>query len=194
MYLNPVPASVRILAVLLLLLAGIAAGAVAGLNYESNRRDAQDRQQERESNKRFLAALVNGKQHVANFIEWQNKTRTYYRNWTEALKHETDSTLAQCQTTDGSGSPQGGIHAVLLSPAWVGLYNAAWTPDFAIQGDSGGAAYSLVEAGAPSIGLRAGVTPREALDNIKVNAELCGDDRKRLDELIDHLNESEALR
>lgn len=185
MYLmNPIPASVRILAVLLLLLAGIAAGAVVGLKYESNRRDALELHQERESNKRFLAALDNGKQHAAAAIDWQNKARIYYRNWTEALKHETDSTLAQCQTTDGAGAQQGGIHAVLLSPAWVGLYNAAWTPDFAIRSDSGGAAYSLIETGS--------VTPREALDNVRINAELCGNDRKRLDELIDHLVEIKA--
>lgn len=191
MYLtNPVPASVRILAVVLLLLAGIAAGVVVGLKYESNRRDALKLVQERADSRVFQAALDNGKQHAANYIAWQRKARTYYRNWTEALKHETDSMLAQCKTTDGSGSPQSGVHAVLLSPAWVGLYNAAWQPEFAAEGDIGGAAYSLIETGSPSIGLRAGVTPRAALDNVRINAELCGEDRKRLDELIDHLMET----
>lgn len=182
MFLNPVPASIRILAVVLLLLAGITAGVVAGLNYESNRRDALELVKERADGRVFQSALLNGKRHAANTIAWQNKARIYYRNWQERLNHENDSQLAQCTPTEA----QVGIPAVLLSATWLGLYNAALLPEFDGQGDTGGAAYQIFETGA--------VTPRAVLDNVRINAELCGEDRKRLDELIDHLNEVEAPR
>lgn len=171
-----ITAPYRILALILLLLAGIAFGYVQGLSRESDRRDAQDLKQERLDHKAFMAALANGKRHADNFIAWQSKARIYYRNWQERLSHEKDTNLAQCEPT------QAGVHAALLSGTWVGLYNAAWLPDFTAKGDTGGAAAEVVAAGA--------VTPSEALNNIGINAHLCGEDRKRLDELIDHLNET----
>lgn len=177
---NPIPTPYRILALVLLLLAGIAFGYVQGLSRESDRRDAQDLQQERADHKAFMAALANGKQHADNFIAWQSKARIYYRNWQERLNHENDTNLAECKAQPGTAT-QDGIPTVLFSPVWVGMYNAAWLPGFDAQGDTGGAAAEVVAAGA--------ATPREALDNIRINAELCGADRKRLDELIDHLNE-----
>lgn len=186
-----IPAPYRILAMVLLLLAGIAAGAVGGLTYESNRRDSQDLQQQREADKAFQSALASGKRHADNVIAWRGKARIYYRNWQERLNHENDTNLAQCQAQPGQPA-QAGISAVLLGPAWVGLYNAAWLPELDQQGDTGGTAYQIVEAGGPSTGLRTGVTPREALDNVRINAELCGEDRKRLDELIDYLMETGA--
>lgn len=178
---NPIPTPYRILALVMLLLSGIAAGVVAGLNIESNRRDAQDLQKERVDRKAFMAALTNGKQHADNAIAWQRAAETYYQNWQERLDHENDSQLAQCQTSDGTGPQSDRVHAALLSGTWVGLYNAAWLPGFDAASDTGGAAAEVVETGS--------VTPRAALDNIAVNARLCGEDRKRLDELIDHLME-----
>jgi hypothetical protein len=168
---------------LALVTAGIWFGVVLGLNYESNRRDAQDLIKEREDGKAFQRALANGKQHAANVIAWRGKARIYYRNWQERFKHEKDTNLAQCEAQPDQ-SAQAGVHAVRLGPAWVGLYNAAWLPELDQQGDPGGAAYQIVASG--------GATPREALDNVRINAELCGEDRKRLDELIDHLNEAES--
>lgn len=185
-----IPAPYRILAYVLLLLAGVGFGYVQGLSRESDRRDAQERVKEREDGKAFQRALANGKQHAANVIAWRGKARIYYRNWQERLDHEKDTNLAQCEAQPGQ-SAQAGVHAV-LGPAWVGLYNAAWLPELDQQGDPGGAAYQIVASGGPSTGLRTGATPREALDNVRINAELCGEDRKRLDELIDHLNEAES--
>ncbi len=175
-----IPAPYRILALLLLVLACIGFGYVQGISRESDRRDAQTLTKERADNKVFMAALFSGKRHAANSIAWQNKSRIYYRNWQERLNHEKDSQLAQCAPTEA----QAGIPGVLLTATWLGLYNAAWLPELDGQGDTGGAAYQVFEAGA--------VTPREALDNVRINAELCGEDRKRLDELIDHLSEVEV--
>ncbi|KAF0205523.1 MAG: hypothetical protein FD173_966 [Gallionellaceae bacterium] len=183
MFVNPIPWQGRVLAVLLLTLAGIAFGLVAGLHYESNSRDAQELKTARSGEERFMKALANGRTHATNEIEWRNKARIYYRNWQERLKHAPDNQLAECSQPLKSAPAT--ATTVLLSGVWLSLYNAAWIPDFDQQGDSGGAAGEVVEAGA--------VTPREALDNIRLNAELCGADRKRLDELIDHLNEVEAM-
>lgn len=185
-----IPALYRILATVLLLLAGIAAGAVGGLTYESNRRDALELKQARQDGALFMEAIGLGRRAAANAIEWKRRARIYYRNWQERLNHENDTNLAQCQAQPGQPA-QAGIHVVLLGPAWVGLYNAAWLPEFD-QGDTGGTAYQIVEAGGPSTGLRTGVTPREAIDNVRINAELCGEDRKRLDELIDFLMKTGA--
>lgn len=190
---NLIPTPYRILALVLLIFVCISAGVVAGLDIESNRRDAQALVKEREDHKAFQRTLENGKQHAANAIAWQNKARIYYRNWQEDLKNVPDNQLAECPAQD-TGTNAGAINrapAVLLTATWLGLYNAAWLPELDGQGDTGGAAYSLVETGAPSTGLRAGVTPREVLANTGVNAALCGEDRKRLDELIDHLVEAE---
>jgi hypothetical protein len=173
-----IPTPYRILAWVLLLLAGVAFGYVQGISRESDRRDAQELVEEREDGKAFQRALANGKRHAANVAEWRNKARTYYRNWQEGLKNVPDNQLAECHQ---NGSKAGG--AVLLSGTWVGMYNAAWMPELDQQGDSGGTSYSLVETG--------GATPREVLDNTRINAELCGEDRKRLDELIAHLTETE---
>lgn len=173
----------RILALVLLLLAGVGFGYVQGLSRESDRRDAQALTKEREDGKAFQRALASGKQHAANVIAWRGKARIYYRNWQERLNHEKDTNLAQCEAQPGQPA-QAGVHVMRLSPAWVGLYNTAWLPELDQQGDPGGAAYQIVAAG--------GATPREALDNVRINAELCGEDRKRLDELIDHLNEAES--
>ncbi len=182
---NLIPWPGRALTILLLLLAGIAFGTVAGLRYESNRRDALQLQQARADEQAFQKALDNGKRHAQSVIAWRNAARIYYRNWQERLNHENDSQLSACQTQPGAQA-QAGIPVLLLSATWLGLYNAAWLPDFTQQSDTGGAAYSLVAAGT--------VTPREVLGNVRINADRCGEDRKRLDELIDILTEMDAVR
>ena len=173
-----IPWQSRALAVLLLALTCVAAGVVIGLNYESNRRDAVELAQQRQNDTLFLEAINLGHRAAANAIEWKRRARIYYRNWQERLSNEKDTNLAHCEAQPGQ-PPQAGVHAVLLGPAWVSLYNDAWLPGFDTQSDTGGAAYQIVGAGA--------ATPREALDNVRINAELCGEDRKRLDELIDTL-------
>ena len=178
-----IPAPYRILAYVLLVLAGVGFGYVQGLSRESDRRDAQELIKEREDGKAFQRVLASGKQHAANVIAWRGKARIYYRNWQERLNYEKDTNLAQCEAQPGQPA-QAGVYVMRLGPAWVGLYNAAWLPERDQQGDTGGAAYQIVAAG--------GATPREALDNVRINAELCGEDRKRLDELIEHLNEVES--
>lgn len=182
MWTKLIPWPGRALVVLLLVLAGIAFGAVAGLKYESNRRDAQQLEQVRADHQAFQQALLSGKRHAAEVIAWRNKARIYYRNWQERLNHENDSQLSQCQTQPGTQA-QAGLSAVLLSGQWISLYNAAWLPELDQQGDTVGTSYALVEAGT--------ATPREVLDNVHINAELCVEDRKRLDELIDYLTETE---
>jgi hypothetical protein len=162
------PWHTRLAALLALLAAAIWFGVVQGMTYESNRRDALELQQMREGEALFLEAVSLGRQAAANAIEWKRRARTYYRNWQERLNHEKDTNLAQCQ--------QAG--AVLLSGAFVGMYNAAWLPGLD-QGDPAGAAAEVVAAGA--------VTPRHVLENVRENADLCGEDRKRHDELTDLL-------
>lgn len=173
-----IPTPYRILAVLLLALACIAAGVVAGLNIESNRRDALELNKERTDRAAFLDMLANGKRHAAAAIAWQRKAETYYLNWKERLNHEKDANLAHCEPSPA------GVPAAVLSGTWVGLYNAAWLPKLSAQGDPGRAAAEVATAGA--------ATPREVIDNVAVNARRCGEDRKRLDELIDHLMEMGA--
>lgn len=168
----------RILALVLLVLACIGFGYVQGLSRESDRRDAQDLQQERIDHQAFMDALANGKRHAANVIAWQRKAQTYYLNWQERLSHEKDANLAQCEPA------QAGVSTVLLSGTWVGLYNAAWLPKSAPAGDPRGAATEVTAAGT--------ATPREVLDNVGLNAQSCAEDRKRHDELIDHLMETGA--
>lgn len=179
---NLIPAPYRILALALLLLAGIAFGFVQGISRESDRRDAQDLSKERAAETAFHAALENGKRHAGNVIEWQGKAEIYYRNWQEQLKNEKDGQLAGC-IDRATGAPPSAGADVQLSATWIGLYNAAWLPDFDQKSDTGGAAGQVVETGT--------VTPREALDNIGLNARSCAADRKRLNELIDNLNETE---
>lgn len=159
----------RLLIILLLVTVGLYAGVVLGLNYESNRRDALELQQQRADNTLFLEAVSLGRQAAANALKWKRRARIYYRNWQERLDHEKDTNLAHCQ--------QAG--AVLLSGAFVGMYNAAWLPEYATAGDTGGVAAEVVTAGA--------VTPRHVLENVRENADLCGEDRKRHDELADLL-------
>ncbi|ADE10460.1 hypothetical protein [Sideroxydans lithotrophicus] len=168
MQLNPIPWQGRALALLLLVIACIAFGVVAGLKYESNRRDALELKQKRVDDKLFLEAVALGHQAAANAIEWKRRARIYYRNWQERLNHEQDSNLAQCQQAGD----------VLLSGTFVGMYNAAWRIE-SDQGDSAGAAAEVVAAGS--------VTPRHVLENVRENADLCGEDRKRHDELVDLL-------
>lgn len=170
-----IPAPYRILALVLFAIALLGFGYMEGVANESDRRDAQDLQRERQSQQHFLDALKNGRQHAANAAEWQQKARTYYANWREALQHESESTLAQCAQI-GNEAP-----AVLLSSRWVGLYNAAWLPKPDKQSDTGGTFNLPIGTGS--------VTPLEALANVGINAELCATDRKRYRELIDHLKE-----
>lgn len=178
-----IPAPYRILAIVLLALACVGFGYVQGVSRESDRRDALELKKARQDDALFLEAIDLGHRAAANAIEWKRRARIYYRNWQERLNHENDTNLAQCQAQPGQPA-QAGISAVLLGPAWVGLYNAAWRPELDAGSDTGGTAYQIVAAG--------GVTPREALDNVRINAELCGEDRKRLDELIDYLMETGA--
>lgn len=184
MFLTTIPWQGRALIVMLLVIAGIAFGLVAGLSYESNRRDAQELKSVRAGEDRFMRALTNGRTHAINEIEWRNKARIYYRNWQERLKHAPDNELAQCRQPQQPQSTT--APSVLLSALWIRLYNAAWNPSVDREGDTSGAEGEVVEAGS--------VTPREILDNVAENARLCGEDRKRLDELIDHLNEVEAMK
>lgn len=179
-----IPTPYRILALVLLVLVCIGFGYVQGISRESDRRDAQALKQERADHTAFMSALANGKRHAANVISWQRQARTYYLNWQERLDHENDANLATCETTDGTGPQPDRVHVALLSGTWVSLYNAAWLPKSAPASDPSGASAEVVAAGT--------ATPREALDNIKLNAWLCGEDRKRHDELIDHLIETGA--
>ncbi|OGS90844.1 MAG: hypothetical protein A2Z95_06150 [Gallionellales bacterium GWA2_60_18] len=176
-----IPIQYRILAVLLLALACVGFGYVQGVTRESDRRDALELRKAQEAYKAFQRALDNGKRHAAAVIEWQRKAGEYYNKWQWELDHEPDLSLARCANTGEKSD----VHAVLLGPAFLRLYNGAWLPGLDLPGDPGGTSYALVEAGT--------VTPREVLGNVAVNARLCGEDRKRLDELIDHLNDVGAI-
>lgn len=173
--LGMIPVPYRILAMVFLLLGGIAFGYTNGLSRESDRRDAQDAAKERQAAQAFQRAVENGRKHAKNVIEWRKKAQTYYQQWQEELNNVPDNQLAECSEQPANA------HVVLLTGSWVRLYDAAWLPGIDQSSDTGGASYALVEAGA--------VTPREVLANVQVNAGLCADDRKRLDELIDHLTE-----
>lgn len=170
------PWHTRLSIVLLLVMAGLLAGVSLGLNYESNRRDALELKQARIDDALFMEAISLGRQAAKNALEWKRRARIYYRNWQERLDHEKDINLAHCQQAGD----------VLLSGTFVGMYNAAWLPGLD-QGDPAGAAAEVVAAGAPSTQLRTGVTPRHVLENVRENADLCGEDRKRHDELADLL-------
>lgn len=163
------PWHTRLAIIFVLVTAGLFTGAVLGLNYESNRRDALELKQARIDDGLFMEAISLGHQAAKNAIEWKRRARIYYRNWQERLDHEKDINLAQCQQAGD----------VLLSGTFVGMYNAAWLPGFD-QGDPGGAAAEVVAAGA--------VTPRHVLENVRENADLCGEDRKRHDQLVDLLH------
>lgn len=179
---NPIPAPYRILALAAMLLTSIGFGYVQGISRESDRRDAIDLTKERAAETAFQKALENGKRHAVNVIVWQKKSEIYYRNWQEKLKNEKDGQLAEC-IDRATGTPIVDGADVRLGIAWIRLYNAAWLPEFDQARDTGGAAGEVVGSGT--------VTPRDALDNISINARSCAKDRKRLDELIDHLNEME---
>ena len=176
---NQIPTPYRIIAWVLLALTCLCFGYVEGISREADRRDALELKQSRYAEQDFMRVLANGKQHAAYLIEWQRKARIYYLNWQERLNHANESQLALCKTQPATQA-QTGFADVLLSATWVSLYNAAWNPDFAIKGNPGGVDGEVVEAGA--------ATPREVLDNIRINAESCAEDRKRNDELIDVLN------
>lgn len=181
MWLKTISWQARALIVLVLVIAGIAFGLVAGLSYESNRRDAQELKTMRAGEDRFMRALANGREHAENEIVWRNKSHRYYRLWRERIKRDVEKEFSTCEQSESAAAP-----AVHLSALWVGMYNAAWVPAVDSEGDTSGVASEVVEAGA--------VTPVEALENIGENARLCGEDRKRLDELIDHLNDVEAMK
>lgn len=162
------PWHTRLAIILLLLVAGMYFGAVMGLNYESNRRDALELKQKRIDDAIFMEAVGLGHQAAQNAIEWKRRARIYYRNWQERLDHEKDTNLAQCQQAGD----------VLLSGTFVGMYNSAWLPGLD-QVDPAGAPAEVVAAGA--------VTPRHVLENVRENADLCGEDRQRNDKLVDLL-------
>ncbi len=174
--LNTLPLPYRILALMLLLLSTLGAGLVVGLEIESNRRDALDLEKLRQSDANFKWALGNGKKHAAQVIEWQAKAKTYYYQWQRELNHAEDSQLASCVNTENSPA------AVFLSDLWVGMYNNAWEPKLTTGSDTSRAANTTIEAST--------VSPREVLDNVRINADLCGEDRQRYQSLINYINES----
>lgn len=171
---------------LVLLIGGAGTGFVGGLTWEANKRDAQELRTTKDSMAFFMHALERGKSNVRELIEWRQKARIYYRNWQKGMNDVPDTQLAQCapSAAPGTGAAPG---TVVLSADFVRLYNDAWLPAELNAGDTSGAAGEIVEANPPSVEPRRGVTPREVLENTQLNAELCGDDRKRLDKLIDQL-------
>lgn len=177
---------------LVLLVGGAGAGFVGGLTWESNKRDAEAHHATKDSMAAFMARLERGKEKVHELIEWKRKARIYYLNWQKELSNVPDTQLAECETahtTPGAypAPPTSSPGTVVLSADFIRLYNDAWLPTGLDAGDTGGAAAEVGDAGTPSTQLRTGVTPREVLENTKLNAESCGEDRKRLDKLIDQI-------
>lgn len=140
------------------------AGFATGHSVASGAAEKREDKAQLAADTKFQEQVALGKKHAAAALEWERKSRTYYLNWQERLKHENDSALSD--------------PALLLSATWLSLYNAAWLPGYD-AGDSSGIAYSLIDTG--------GVTPREVLENVGLNAEACAVDRKRHDKLIDFL-------
>lgn len=178
---NPILWPYRIIVISLLLIAGIGFGYVQGTSRESDRRDALELKNQHAADEAFNKAMQRGREHALAVLTWQSRADIYFRKWQEKLNNEKDSQLSVCQTQTTDVQKESGVSSALLSYVWVGLYNAAWQPEFNDQGDPSRAFGQGVETGS--------VTPREALDNIAINAHQCAVDRKRLDELIDYLLE-----
>lgn len=184
---SPLSLPWRFFILVALLLGGMVFGYICGVSRESDRRDARDLHIAQANFTAITRALKSGHRAAMEVIEWQKKSHVYYRNWQERLNHVPDNQLADCTLSTGV-TPDAQIvppaNTVLLSGTFIRLYNAAWLPTGLDTGDTGGAA--------DQIGAADTVTPRDILANTKDNAELCGDDRKRLDTLIDYLQEMDT--
>lgn len=176
MLLKTLPTPYRILAVVLLAAAVWGHGYTQGLARESDRRDAVALKAEQKAQEDFMRALETGSKHAAASIEWRRKARIYYQKWQERLNDAPDTQLSECVPPPAATPAAAPV--CLLSADWVGLYNDAWFPD-RLPADTGGAADLSVGSGP--------ATPREALGNVRTNAELCSEDRQRQRALIDLL-------
>lgn len=169
----------------LLVIAGLCAWSYSeGVSRESDRRDAEVLKEREQADKDYEAAAEAARIHAVAVIDWKRKAENYYRQWQERLNHVNDSELSECVTETQDEKP-GVVPGCMLSDDWVGLYNEAWFPD----GTPGAAAGTDAAAGGPG-----SATPREALLNIRTNAGLCAEDRKRQRGLINLLQELEAGR
>lgn len=146
----------------------------AGVSRESDRRDAHDLVLQQKAEKDFEAAAEAATFHAVQAMEWKRKADRYYRKWQEKLNNVEDTGLSECSPAAAG---------CLLSPDWVRLYNDAWQPDGAPANTAGADAIP---------GGTGAATPREALVNHRINAQLCLNDRKRQRELIDLLHKLEA--
>lgn len=155
-------------------------GYESGIERESDRRAAIELAAKEQADREFEAAAESARMHVLAAIEWERKADQYYLNWQEKLNAKNDTELSACVQPPSTGS----VPACVLGAVWVGMYNAAWFPDEIIPESPGGIAESAVGS-SPA-------TPREALVNVRINAGLCADDRKRQGELIEYLREQQS--
>ncbi|SEO64184.1 hypothetical protein [Nitrosovibrio sp. Nv6] len=155
----------------------------SGVSRESDRRDAHELDIREKADEEYETAANAARTHAIASIEWKRRADSYYRKWQERLNHVNDDQLSECATATNEEKPGAGM--CMLSPDWVWLYNDAWYPD-GMPADSAGT--DAVPRGAVA------ATPRDALVNIRTNAELCADDRQRQRKLIDYLHELEAGR
>lgn len=169
----------RITGMLLIAIGLLGTGYYFGASRESDRRDAQELAALKEADEAREEATKAADTHASASLAWKRKADSYYRRWQEALNHVNDDALSECPPA-AAGAPAG----CLLGAGWVSLYNAAWHPD-GMPEDTAGA--DAVPGGADP------ATPREALVNIRTNAELCAGDRKRQRELIDLLKDLEVI-
>lgn len=156
-------------------------GYTSGISRESDRRDAQELKIREKADKDYEVAATAATNHALASLEWKRKAENYYRKWQEKLNDVEDRRLSECIPPVADEAPA----RCVLSSDWVGLYNDAW---FRNDTPANTAGTDAVPGGASA------ATPREVLLNVRENAQLCAEDRKRQRELINLLHDLEAAR
>lgn len=167
-------------------------GYVTGVSGESERQEAATARAQAVEWGKYTQALARAQAAVRAAQQAKIARETAQRNLRQEIHHAPNQRLAvpECPSTHstpsppgergrGEGAPDPDRPACRVTRYFVGLWDGAWTDPLGkpLFGDPPGTA---AEGAQPSA-----AGPREILENHRENAELCTDDRARLDRLIE---------
>ena len=171
-----------------------------GVSREADRRDAQELAAVNAGIERHLAAVKTGQAAVKTEQAAAARAKQHARTLQEQINATPNDQLAGCPnatpddtkpgpTTASPAGPSGSPGGVLFSARFVRLWDAAWTgaDGQPVFGDSAGAAAAPSSADSA----RPGVDAKAVLSNQTGNAQSCSDDRRRLNRLIDLIEQLE---
>lgn len=164
---------------------------VAGFSYQKGKHagDAERTElaleRERELGRAVTSAVAQGNEAAAQLAAQRRITAAERRSWMEKLNATNDRTLVEPPPTCIPGDADTAAAAgpgLRLSGDFLGLYNDGWCR---AAGDAVSAAACRAAAAAAGA---AAVEPRRILAHGEAEAAACGEDRKRLNQLLDLLS------